>query len=181
MLYNAAKIAEQLNISKVTAYAKMKLPEIKPLIILQDGKSNVDEKGFEAIKQALKYNTTILEEIAPTSEIEELKTDMIKDLKSNNEFLKEQLAVKDIQFQDIKKLFENTQTLLFREQDKNKVIFELPRAIKEHDIELVNTLKQAMERQKERYKMEFQKERLNKKNKFFSFNRFFKKKNADFN
>ena len=56
MIYDAFKIAKHLNISKVTAYAKMKLPEIKPFIIMHNGKTCVDEKGLDAIKQSLKYN-----------------------------------------------------------------------------------------------------------------------------
>lgn len=55
-MYNAIYISKKLNISKVTAYAKMKLPEVKPFVILENGKSCVGDEGLEAIKQSLRYN-----------------------------------------------------------------------------------------------------------------------------
>ena len=50
MIYDALKISKQLKISKVTAYTKMKLPEIKAFLIFHNGKTCVDEEGLEAIK-----------------------------------------------------------------------------------------------------------------------------------
>jgi len=149
MIYDAFKIAKQLNISKVTAYAKMKLPEIKPFIITHNGKSCVDEKGLEAIKLSLKYNQNAEaeSEIAATV-VTLLKEDMIEILKNNVEFIKEQLIVKDGQLYNINKLLENTQVLFKQEQEKNKIVLSLPQTIKEHDIELVNTLNDSLERQR---------------------------------
>ncbi|GCD09979.1 hypothetical protein [Clostridium tagluense] len=147
MIYDALKVSKRLNISKVTVYAKMKLPEIKAFLIFHNGKTCVDEEGLEAIKQSLKYNQTSEEEIAAT-DITSLKEDMIEILKNNIEFLKEQLTVKDGQLYDINKLLENTQILFRQDQEKNKAILSLPETIKEHDIQLVNKLTQTLERQK---------------------------------
>lgn len=168
MLYDANKIAEQLNISKVTAYAKMKLQEIKPLVINQNGKSFVDDKGLEAIRQSLKYNQNPEAESEGETEVaateaELLKEDLIEILKNNVEFLKQQLNVKDAQIHDIKKLLENTQVLFKQEQDKNKTILSLPETIKEHDIQLVNNLTLALERQRAKVAAE---EELRKKKSF---------------
>lgn len=164
MLYDAKKIAKLLNISTVTAYAKLKLDEIKPLIIIQNGKSFVNDKGLEAIRQNLKYNTNSnAEEASTTAEIEELKDDMIETLKNNIEFLKEQLIIKDNQLlskddqiKEINQLFENTQVLFKQEQEKTKTILAIPETIREHDVEIVNTLNQAMEKQKQSYLLEQQ-------------------------
>ncbi len=147
MIYDALKISKHLNISKVTVYAKMKLPEIKAFLIFHNGKTCVDEEGLEAIKQCLKYNQTVEEEVA-ASEVTLLKEDMIDILKNNIEFLKQQLNVKDSQLYDINKLLENTQVLFRQDQEKNKAILSLPETIKEHDIQLLNNLTQSLERQK---------------------------------
>ena len=149
MIYDAFKIAKHLNISKVTAYAKMKLPEIKPFLIFHNGKTCVDDKGLEAIKQTLKYNqnSEAESEVAATA-VTLLKEDMIEILKNNIDFIKEQLNVKDGQLYNINKLLENTQVLFKQEQEKNKVVLSLPETIKEHDIQLVNTLTKSLEKQR---------------------------------
>jgi hypothetical protein len=157
MLYDANKVSELFNISKVTAYAKMKLPEIKPLVVHKNGKVYVDDNGLEAVRQSLRYKNPESEaevEVAST-EAELLKEDLIEVLKNNVEFLKQQLSIKDAQMSakdqqihDIKKLLENTQVLFKQEQDKSSTIAALPDTIKEHDIELVNKLNAALERQR---------------------------------
>jgi hypothetical protein len=150
MFYDAAAISKQLNISKVTAYAKLKLPEVKSYLIVQNGKNGVDEKGLEIVKQSLKYNQNNEEELLLPDEA--MKEDFIATLKDNIEWLHnqlsvkdEQISVKDEQIEGIKKLFENSQVLQRQEQADNKYVAALPAAIKEHDIELVNTLIRAME------------------------------------
>lgn len=147
MIYDALKISKKLKISTVTVYAKMKLPEIKAFLIFHNGKTCVDDEGLEAIKQCLKYNQTAEEEVAAT-EVTQLKEDMIDILKNNIEFLKEQLTVKDGQLYDINKLLENTQVLFRQDQEKHKAILSLPETIKEHDIQLLNTLTETLERQR---------------------------------
>lgn len=158
MLYDATKIAKRLNTSKVTVYAKLKLEEIKPLVIIKNGKSYVDDNGLESIKQSLKYNQNNKgeEEAAVTVEIELLKDDMIETLKTNIEFLiaqlnvkDEQLLSKDGQINGINQLFENTQVLFKQEQAKSKTFLALPEVIKEHDVELVETLTATLKKQKE--------------------------------
>jgi len=149
MIYDAFKIAKNLNISKVTAYAKMKLPEIKPFLITHNGKTCVEEKGLEAIKQSLKYNqnSEAEAEVAATV-VSLLKEDMVEILKNEIEFIKEQLIVKDGQIYNINKLLENTQVLFKQEQEKNKMVLSLPETIKEHDIQLINNLNDSLERQR---------------------------------
>jgi len=149
MIYDAFKIAKNLNISKVTAYAKMKLPEIKPFLITHNGKTCVEEKGLEAIKQSLKYNqnSEAEAEVAATV-VSLLKEDMVEILKNEIEFIKDQLIVKDGQIYNINKLLENTQVLFKQEQEKNKMVLSLPETIKEHDIQLINNLNDSLERQR---------------------------------
>jgi len=176
-MYDAIKISKQLKISTVTVYAKMKLPEIKAFLIFHNGKTCVDEEGLEAIKQCLKYNQTAEDEVAATAttankEITLLKEDMIEILKNNIVFLKQQLNVKDGQLYDINKLLENTQILFRQDQEKNKSALALPEIIKEHDIELVNTLTKSLERQRAKAAAEEETYRKGKKG---IFQRFFDK------
>jgi hypothetical protein len=58
MIYDSFKIAKFLNISKTSAKAKFKLPEVIPFLTVHNGKTCVEEKGLEVIKQSLKYNKT---------------------------------------------------------------------------------------------------------------------------
>lgn len=172
MLYDATKIAKKLNTSTVTVYAKFKLEEIKPLIIRKNGKAYVDDIGLESIKQSLKYNQSNKgeDEAAATIEIELLKDDMIETLKTNIAYLISQLNVKDDQLlskdgqiKGINQLFENTQILFKQEQEKSINLLSLPEVIKEHDIELMDTLTATLNRQKE----VFNKEEQNQKKGFF--------------
>ncbi|MBK5242901.1 hypothetical protein [Clostridium sp.] len=177
MLYDVTKIAKKLNTSKVTVYAKLKLEEIKPLIIRKNGKAYVDEDGLESIKQSLKYNqsNTGEEESAATVEIELLKDDMIETLKTNIVFLisqlnikDEQLLTKDGQIEGINQLFENTQILFKQEQEKSITYLALPEVIKEHDIELVETLTATMKKQKDIFLKEEKNTKKGFLNKFFN-------------
>jgi len=166
MLYNVSEIAKNLSISRVTAYAKLKLKEVKPFVIKKNGKTQVDEKGLMAIKDSLNYNERNItnEEIAAsTIEMDVLKEDIIDTLRSNIEFLKkqinvkdEQLSIKDNQMQKNNQLFENTQVLFKNEQEKNTAILTLPITIYDHDIELVNNLNAAMQKQKDAFLKEQQ-------------------------
>jgi hypothetical protein len=164
MLYDTAKISEQCNISRRTAYVKLKLPEVKSLVINKNGRLFVDEEGLGYIKESLKQGHQAETEIAGM-EAELLKEDMIDVLKSDNEFLKKQLDVKDEQIEGIKKLLENNQVIFQQEQEKNKTVLNLSEVIKEHDIELVNRLSKALEIQ--RAKAAEQEEELQKKKGFF--------------
>jgi aconitase B len=177
MLYDVTKIAKKLNTSKVTVYAKLKLEEIKPLIIRKNGKAYVDDDGLESIKQSLKYNqsNTAEEESAATVEIELLKDDMIETLKTNIGFLIAQLNIKDDQLlskdgqiKGINQLFENTQILFKQEQEKSITFLALPEVIKEHDIELVETLTATMKKQKEIFLKEEQNQKKGFLKKIFS-------------
>lgn len=170
MLYDANKIAEELNISKITAEIKLKLKELQPYITLENNNSFINEEGLEIIKQSLKYNETEQKEVAAT-EIETLKVDIIETLKNDLSFLKEQLYVKDSQIQDMKNLFENTQHLFLQEQEKNKFFLTLPEIIKERDLNIFNNITESIHRPSRK---EIQEQRRREKR---FFHRFFKKRN----
>lgn len=170
MLYDANKIAEELNISKTTANIQLKLTAVEPYLTIGNNNSFVNEEGLEIIKQSLKHNETEEVEVAVT-EIEAFKIDIIETLKNDLEFLKEQLDVKDAQIQDMKNLFENTQHLFLQEQENNKFFLTLPEIIRERDLDIFNNLTQSINRPSRK---EIQKQRKREKNFFY---RLFKSRN----
>jgi hypothetical protein len=160
-MYDVGEIASILNVSKVTVYSKLKLKEVRPFIVKKEGKTYVLEEGFNLIKQNLKSNISLnLEEEATaeqeaatttTEELNNLKDNLIETLKQQVEHLKEQLSIKDNQLASKDKLLENMQVLLKQDKDQNDIILSLPEKIKEHDIELVNTLAESLARRKEEF------------------------------
>ena len=130
MLYDVEKISKLTKISKVTIYKKMKLIEVKQYIVRKQGKSYVDEVGFNLIKQSLNLNDRLNDEeiatdessIEPNNEdLLKVKYDLINSLMEQMEFLKQQLLQKDLQIGELHKLIENNQVLL-KEKPKQDIL-----------------------------------------------------------
>lgn len=171
-LYSAKEISKKLNISVVTAYAKFKLDEIKPYLINKNGKNYVNDDGIEAIRQSMDTRVIDSNTIEPDEaekdndrletlviytlqkQVEELNKEknLIRREKSEEiESLREQLCIKDKQIETRDKLDQSMQLILKAEQNKNK---EIVKTIKDHDVELVNTLIAALDKKKELSKHE---------------------------
>ena len=192
MLYDVKELSSKLGVSAVTIYAKLKLKEVKPFVVLKEGKSYVMEEGLELIKQSIKLNQSLnLEEVetaeceaASTIAVEKegLKDMLIQTLQKQVEdlirerdviraekqeeivHLRGQIGVKDNQIATRDKHVENMQVLLKNEQEQSENIKTLPESLKEHDIHLVNTLSESMKRQKQFYEMEELSKMKKKKN-----------------
>ena len=130
MLYDVEKISELTKISKVTIYKKMKLIEVKQYIVRKQGKSYVDEVGFNLIKQSLNLNDRLNDKEIATDEssnepnnedLLKVKDDLINSLMKQMEFLKQQLLQKDLQIGELHKLIENNQVLL-KEKPKQDIL-----------------------------------------------------------
>jgi len=130
MLYDVEKISKLTQISKVTIYKKMKLIEVKQYIVRKQGKSYVDEVGFNLIKQSLNLNDRLNDEEIATDEssnepnkedLLKVKDDLINSLMTQMEFLKQQLLQKDLQIGELHKLIENNQVLL-KEKPKQDIL-----------------------------------------------------------
>ena len=130
MLYDVEKISKLTKISKVTIYKKMKLIEVKQYIVRKQGKSYVDEVGFNLIKQSLNLNDRLNDEEIATDEssnepnnedLLKVKDDLINSLMKQMEFLKQQLLQKDLQIGELHKLIENNQVLL-KEKPKQDIL-----------------------------------------------------------
>lgn len=165
MLHDVDEISIKLNVSKVTIYNKLKLKELKAYIVKKQGKSFVDEDGFNLIKDSLNIKSSIKnsvkndnvmnsanEEVAMDNEyLINLKDSLIDTLNSDIEFLRREIIAKNIQLESKDKLIENMQVLLKQEQDKEKQkeLFALETHFKELDFKL-SEIKTEMQQRKNR-------------------------------
>jgi len=179
MLYDVEQIAKLTKVSKVTIYRKFKLNEVKPFIIIKQGKSYVDEHGYHVITQLLNVITCETDKInskgiepeisldkqelshevtSNNSVITELKSEIefLQSLlenhasKSEIEFLHNQLKEKDKQLESKDKLLENMQILQLRQPQQQNIL-----ALEEHFQDLDNKLldiKEQMSIRKEKNK-----------------------------
>lgn len=157
MLYDVNKIADLTNVSKVTIYNKLKLKQLKPFIVKKQGKTYVSEDGFNLIKNALNLNDSLKVHLNPketehavnaeisvdSTQLINLKDDLIKSLKSEVEFLRNEITVKNNQLDKKDKLIENMQILLKQEQD-HKLLEE---HFKELDTKLIDLRKDLIDKQ----------------------------------
>jgi hypothetical protein len=129
MLYDVETISELTKMSKVTIYKQLKLKEVKACIVRKQGKSFVDEVGFNLIKKSLNLNDELNSDEIATDKSSDIiddnpysVTDTENLIKSKNElinalteqvvFLKQQLCEKDMQINKLHVIVENSQVLL---------------------------------------------------------------------
>ena len=129
MLYDVETISELTKMSKVTIYKQLKLKEVKACIVRKQGKSFVDEVGFNLIKKSLNLNdklnsdeiatdksSDIIEDnpysVTDTEELIKSKNELINALTEQVVFLKQQLCEKDMQINKLHVIVENSQVLL---------------------------------------------------------------------
>jgi hypothetical protein len=134
MLYDVEQISDLTNLSKATIYKKFKLKELQPYIVKKQGKSYVDQEGFNLIKQGLNLTDVLNEELnfkeietdetpciaTDNEDLIKVKNDLINSLNEQVQFLKEQLGVKDKQLESKDKLLENMQVLVKNSQIKRE-------------------------------------------------------------
>ena len=196
MLYSVEQIANLTKVSKVTIYRKLKLKQVKPYIITKQGKSYVDEHGFNVITDLLNVISTVNKDVnhieteqAITLEEHDLQdnnmcnNNLITELKSEVEFLRNllekhsskgeieflhsQLEEKDRQLESKDKLLENMQILVKNSQIKHDDNIPMLEAhFAELDEKIVNIKKEMEER-----KVNFE---VNEKKSFFKFFKHYK-------
>lgn len=164
MLYDVEQAAIKLNVSKQSIYNKIKLKEFKDKVVKKAGKTYIDEDLLNLIKESLKFNKDLNNEVetekAESTTNEETAVDTEELLNLNKELIKtliEQLQSKDIQIQELnnrlqqeQELHKNTQVLLQQEQAKpNCDIILLEEHFKEVDNKLME-VKEQMEQRKEK-------------------------------
>ncbi len=113
MVYTVAEISEQLNLSKVSIYSKLKQNELKNHIAKRQGVTYIDEIGFKLIKD--NFNDFNKNDIKDLKDFKDLKnkepdnklnkgyeedTEYLSYLKADINYLKDQMDQKDLQLKD---------------------------------------------------------------------------------
>ena len=131
-MFTVEEVAEQLNVSKVTIYAKLKKFDDK--VVLKQGKKYITEELLSLIKQDLKVkevennslnnaddNKYSNSEIAiDRDDLINLNKDLIKALMEQLDSKDRLLEEKDKQITELHKLIENSQILLKEERKKTE-------------------------------------------------------------
>ncbi|NFF82832.1 hypothetical protein FC764_16775 [Clostridium botulinum] len=153
-MFTVEEVAEQLNVSKVTIYSKLK--KFDDRVILKQGKKYITDELFNLIKNDLKIknfnnnNLNIDNDInGLNAEIATDRDDLINLNKDLINTLIKQLEEKDKQIADLHRLIENNQVLLKQEKEVNQL--QLEEHLKEVDLKL-NDVKDKMEQRKEEHK-----------------------------
>lgn len=171
MMYSISDLSKLLSVSKVTIYSKIKLKEIQPYIVKQQGMTFIKEEGLSKVRDSLSLKTFTnygneaeAGEEPETVENEGFKEDLntIKDyietLKEDKLNLWKQLEEKDKQITELlsriesmSKLVENSQVLLKSKEDD-------PLLLEEHFIEFdkkLEVMKEKLENRQQQDKKTF--------------------------
>lgn len=156
-MYSVEEVAEQLGVSKVTIYAKLKKHD--DMVVLKQGKKYVPEELLSLIKSELNLKEKLKFKGIDNGD-NQVNTnddgDLIKLNKALNECLINQIAEKDRQIAQMQKtidelinLNKNSQVLLKQEQDKEKSkTLQLEQHFAEVDEKLMD-LREKMETKKQ--------------------------------
>lgn len=161
-MFTVEEVAEQLSVSKVTIYAKLK--KFDDRVVLKQGKKYITEELLSLIKQDLKVkevennslnnddtNKCSNSEIASDrDDLINLNKDLIKSLMEQLDSKDKQLEEKDKQITELHKLIENSQVLLRQEKQANQL--QLEEHLKEVDLKL-NDVKDKMNQRKEKHRI----------------------------
>lgn len=167
LVFTVEEVSEQLNVSKVTIYAKLK--KFNNMVVIKQGKKYIDTELFNLIKNDLKSkdtdNNNLNSDINNNTLNDEVATDTDDLININKDLINallEQLKEKDKQISELHKLIENNQVLLKHDKEVNQL--QLEEHFNEFNLKL-NDVKNKMEQRKE--------EQLQEQKKGF-FKKFFK-------
>ena len=158
-MFTVEEVAEQLSVSKVTIYAKLK--KFDDRVVLKQGKKYITEELLSLIKQDLKVkevennslnndnaNEYLNSEIArDRDDLINLNKGLIKALIEQLDSKDRQLEEKDKQITELHKLIENSQVLLRQEKQANQL--QIEKHLKEVDIRLEDVKKKMDHRKSE--------------------------------
>jgi len=161
-MFTVEEVAEQLSVSKVTIYAKLK--KFDDRVVLKQGKKYITEELLSLIKQDLKVKEvennrlnnddtkeyTDSEIASDRDDLINLNKELIKALMEQLDSKDKQLEEKDKQITELHKLIENSQVLLRQEKQANQL--QLEEHLKEVDLKLTD-LKDKMNQRKEKHRI----------------------------
>ena len=153
MIYTVAEVSEQLKISKVSIYNKLKTKAFKNITVKKQGKTYINDIGFNLIKNDL---TAYIENVNDFKKIEESNTldediEPLEDLKNDYiNFLKEQIKELNKKLTAEQELHRNTQILFKEQQPQDQVLLEAH--FEDLDSKLSEVKKNMEERKKQQNK-----------------------------
>ena len=174
MLRSVAEVSVLTGLSKVSIYNKIKLKEFEKYVVKNKGITYISDEGINLIFKGLNFKDVTLnglneglnlqrEDVGISVEntdfkefkleLKELNKDYLNSLKSENEFLKEQLEEKDTQISELHKLIENSQILLKEEQKKSEQQLYLAEHFKEVDNKLQDLREKMEQKRSEKIKL----------------------------
>jgi len=149
MDYTIAEVSTKLNISKVTLYKKIKQlnNELKTFLTIKNGVKYLDDTGIEIIRNSMNnfnqvnnnFNHEIQENpqsiandevLAELKELKKIKDELILQVKSENELLKNEIVQKNKQIEELNKALSQSQKInennqvLMREQQQRALLLE---------------------------------------------------------
>lgn len=138
-MYTVEEVAEQLKVSKVTIYSKLK--KFDSMVVLKQGKKYITDDLFNLIKNDLKFKDDDNDDLNNENNTSNLNSEVATDkedlIKLNSDLINallRQLEEKDKQIAELHKLIENNQVLLKQEKEVNQL--QLEEHIKDLDIKL---------------------------------------------
>lgn len=156
-MYSVEEVADKLNVSKVTVYAKLK--KFDDMVVMKQNKKYVTEELLSLIKKDLKVKDIEEKSISSEKHKEcanaEIAIDRDDLINLNQDLIKtlmQQLEEKDKQIKELHKLIENSQVLLKDEQKHNQSQLLLEEHFKEVDLKLQSIMQEKRERQEKKKK-----------------------------
>lgn len=174
MLRSVAEVSVLTGLSKVSIYNKIKLKEFEKYVVKNKGITYISAEGINLIFKGLNFKDVTLnglneglnlpkEDVGISIEntdfkefkleLKELNNLYLTLLKSENEFLKEQLEEKDKQISELHKLIENSQILLKEEQKKSEQQLYLAEHFEEVDNKLQDLREKMEQKRNEKIKL----------------------------
>jgi hypothetical protein len=147
MIYTVAEVSQQLDISKVSIYNKLKTKAFKNLTVKKQGRTYINDIGFNMIKNDLKAYEENVNDFKENEEANTLGEDIepLEDLKNDYiNFLKEQIKELNKKLTAEQELHKNTQILFKEQQPQEQLLLE------EHFEDLDNKLEEVKKNMSER-------------------------------
>ncbi|CDM70146.1 Hypothetical protein CM240_3029 [Clostridium bornimense] len=177
-MYTVEEIANELDISKVTIYSKLrKFPDE---VIIKKGKKYITDRLFDVIKDELdskkednphdikvSINGSVVEDINEANEISELNQGLIEAVIGQLNEKDMQIKEKDNQIRTLQKLIENSQMILKQEQEKDLKKISMESHFEEFDKKLTEIKEKLDQRRKLEIELKERKENKKLWNKIF--------------
>ena len=158
-MYTVEEIANELDVSKVTIYSKLK--KFPDEVIVKRGKKYVTDKLFDVIKgeidnkkedkiQDIKVsiNGSVVEDISEDTDINEINQELINAMLGQLNEKDIQIKEKDNQIKTLQKLIGNSQMLLKQEQEKDLEKISMESHFEEFDKKLTDIKEKLDQRRK---------------------------------